>query len=77
MHESEDAKKKKKKRNEDAFNEISDILSEDECPILDTLEKRCRGVDVLSGDVHQNLLPACGVHQLCYLCVSIFYSFLR
>lgn len=72
MHETDDEqKKKKKKRNEDAFNEISDILTyEDACPILDTLEKRCRGVDVLTGDVHHNLLPACGVHQLCYLCVS-------
>lgn len=68
MNESVD---KKKKRNGDALNEISDILNTEEpCPILDTLEKRCRGVDVLTGDFNQNLLPACGVHQLCYLCVS-------
>lgn len=39
-----------------------------ECPLLDALERRCRGVDVLSGDIYQELLPACGVHQLCYLC---------
>nr|XP_019553794.2 stress response protein NST1 isoform X1 [Aedes albopictus] len=39
-----------------------------ECPLLDALERRCRGVDVLSGDIYQELLPACGAHQLCYLC---------
>lgn len=42
-----------------------------ECPILNAIEKRCRGVDLLSGDIHQELLPICGVHQLCYICVSI------
>lgn len=42
-----------------------------ECPLLDAMETRCRGVDLLSGDIHQELLPVCGVHQLCYLCVSL------
>lgn len=46
------------------------ILETNECPLLDALERRCRGVDVLSGDIYQDLLPACGAHQLCYLCVS-------
>lgn len=45
-------------------------LETNECPLLDALERRCRGVDVLSGDIYQELLPACGAHQLCYLCVS-------
>lgn len=40
-----------------------------ECPLLDAMETRCRGIDLLSGDMHQELLPVCGVHQLCYLCV--------
>lgn len=34
------------------------------------MAERCRGVDLLSGDLNQELLPLCGVHQLCYLCVS-------
>ncbi|XP_063698646.1 zinc finger CCCH domain-containing protein 13 isoform X2 [Culicoides brevitarsis] len=70
----EDKKKKKKKKR----NGIDDLLEEgefeqnlsDQCMILDNLEKRCKGVDALSGDLHQDLLPACGVHQLCYLCGS-------
>jgi len=32
------------------------------------MEKRCRGVDLLSGDMQQELLPVCGIHQICYLC---------
>lgn len=43
-----------------------------ECPLLDAMETRCRGIDLLSGDMHQELLPICGVHQLCYLCVKHF-----
>lgn len=43
-------------------------VESNECPLLDALERRCRGVDVLSGDIYQDLLPACGAHQLCYLC---------
>jgi hypothetical protein len=43
---------------------------EENCPLLDAIEKRCRGIDLLSGDSHHNLLEACGAHQLCYLCVS-------
>lgn len=43
---------------------------EESCPLLDSIEKRCRGIDLLSGDSHHNLLEACGAHQLCYLCVS-------
>lgn len=44
-----------------------------ECPLLGAMETRCRGIDLLSGDLHQELLSVCGVHQLCYLCVSICY----
>lgn len=77
MDNDDDKKKKKKKKR----NGIDDLLEEggaalealsDQCTILDNLEKRCKGVDALSGDLHQDLLPACGVHQLCYLCVSIY-----
>uniref|UniRef100_A0A336LNG4 CSON015037 protein n=1 Tax=Culicoides sonorensis TaxID=179676 RepID=A0A336LNG4_CULSO len=72
MEDDEDKKKKKKKRNglEDLLEESGVPLDtlEDQCTILDNLEKRCKGVDALSGDLHQELLPACGVHQLCYLC---------
>lgn len=77
-------KKKKKKRSQkksDLNNLINDEapMSEgymggnritSECPLLDNIEKKCRGVDIMSGDSHQNLLDACGEHQLCYLCVS-------
>lgn len=42
-----------------------------ECPLLTALEKRCRGVAVLSGDLDQELLSLCAVHQFCYLCVSV------
>lgn len=45
------------------------------CPLLDAMEKRCRGIDILSGDIHQELLPICGIHQMCYLCVRSFISF--
>jgi hypothetical protein len=43
---------------------------QDDCPLLSVIEKRCRGIDLLTGDTHHNLLEACGAHQLCYLCVS-------
>lgn len=47
-----------------------DMDGPNDCPLLDSIEKRCRNVDLLSGDIHQELLPICAVHQLCYLCVS-------
>lgn len=50
---------------------LPDYASTSQCPLLNAMEKRCRGVDILSGDIHQELLPICAVHQLCYLCVSI------
>lgn len=61
-------KKRKRKRNGIMDDESMD--SPLECPLLNAMEKRCRGVDMLSGDMHQELLPICAVHQLCYLCVS-------
>jgi hypothetical protein len=79
--------KRKKKRSQkksvlaDIINEDDTPMSEglmgsnqmiqNECPFIDAIEKRCRGIDILSGDTHQYLLEACGAHQLCYLCVSI------
>lgn len=47
----------------------------DDCPILNAIDKRCHSVDLISGSGTSNvyaeaLLPACGVHQFCYLCVS-------
>ncbi|KAM7342622.1 uncharacterized protein ACRADG_009975 isoform 2-T2 [Cochliomyia hominivorax] len=44
------------------------IFGTNQCPIIESMAERCRGVDLLSGDVNQELLPLCGVHQLCYLC---------
>lgn len=49
---------------------------QDDCPLLSAIEKRCRGIDLLTGDTHHNLLEACGAHQLCYLCVSCFTLFM-
>lgn len=46
--------------------------SQNGCPLLDSIEKRCRGIDILTGDIQQNLLQTCGIHQLCYLCVSLY-----
>lgn len=52
-----------------------------ECPILDAIDKRCESVDLLSGGGGRNifendsLLPACSMHQFCYLCVSINLKF--
>lgn len=80
---SEDADKKKKKRSQKR-TELSNLINDDapmsegymggrmsnECPLLDGIEKKCRGIDIMTGDSHQNLLEACGAHQLCYLCVS-------
>lgn len=76
-----DSKKKKRtqKRYQEVFRgpeepEMEDdysrglVVESTECPLLDAFERRCRGVDVLSGDIYQELLPACGAHQLCYLC---------
>ncbi|XP_055921632.1 DNA ligase 1 isoform X1 [Eupeodes corollae] len=42
--------------------------SSNQCPLIDSMAQRCRGVDLLSGDINQELLPICGVHQICYLC---------
>lgn len=83
MSEGEDKKKKKRSQKK---SELGNLLNEgapmsegymggrnavDECPLLDSIEKKCRGIDIMSGDSHQNLLEACGAHQLCYLCVSL------
>lgn len=75
--------KKKKKRSEKK-SDLSNLINDEapmsegymggrisECPMLDSIEKKCRGIDIMSGDSHQNLLEACGAHQLCYLCVSL------
>lgn len=82
---SVDEDKKKKKRSQKK-SDISNFIGEaspmsegymggriaNECPVLDGIEKKCRGIDIMSGDSHQNLLEACGAHQLCYLCVSVY-----
>lgn len=55
-------------------HDYDDLLNE--CPILDAIDKRCQNVDLISGggsigsQFADALLPACGVHQFCYLCVS-------
>lgn len=54
------------------FQSMNNERSPSACPLLDAMEKRCRGIDILSGDIHQELLPICGIHQMCYLCVTIF-----
>lgn len=46
------------------------IIGSNQCPIIESMAERCRGVDLISGDINQELLPLCGVHQICYLCVS-------
>lgn len=83
LTEDDEDKKKKKKRSEKKSD--SNLINEgapmsegymggrstnDNCPLLDSIEKKCRGIDIMSGDSHQNLLEACGAHQLCYICVS-------
>ncbi|XP_017150438.1 uncharacterized protein LOC108160752 isoform X1 [Drosophila miranda] len=44
------------------------IIGSNQCPVIESMAERCRGVDLISGDVNQELLPLCGVHQICYLC---------
>ncbi|XP_068147037.1 uncharacterized protein [Drosophila tropicalis] len=44
------------------------IIGSNQCPIIESMAERCRGVDLISGDLNQELLPLCGVHQICYLC---------
>lgn len=51
-------------------------LTPNQCPLVLAMEKRCRGVDLLSGDMQQELLPVCGIHQICYLCVSLTIFFI-
>lgn len=54
--------------------DYDDLLND--CPVLDAIDKRCQNVDLISGggsignQFADALLPACGVHQFCYLCVS-------
>lgn len=48
----------------------------DECPVFDAIDKRCQHVDIISGGGIPSgfgaaILPACGMHQFCYLCVSL------
>lgn len=85
-HDAAVDKKRKKKRNElTNFISENEPMSEEmmggggaydasSCPILDSIERKCRGIDMMNGDFHQNLLDTCGAHQLCYLCVSWFWS---
>lgn len=47
------------------------IIGSNQCPIIESMAERCRSVDLISGDLNQELMPLCGVHQICYLCVSI------
>lgn len=56
--------------NEGYSNGRTNSLTPNQCPLILSMEKRCRGVDLLSGDMQQELLPVCGIHQICYLCVS-------
>ncbi|SPP74460.1 uncharacterized protein LOC117592420 isoform X2 [Drosophila guanche] len=44
------------------------IIGSNQCPVIESMAERCRGVDLISGDINQELLPLCGVHQICYLC---------
>ncbi|XP_034478135.1 uncharacterized protein LOC117784494 [Drosophila innubila] len=44
------------------------IIGSNQCPIIESMAERCRSVDLISGDLNQELLPLCGVHQICYLC---------
>ena len=55
----------------DAYLGNKNYVESNQCPIIDAMADRCRGVDLLSGDINQELLPICGIHQICYLCVSI------
>jgi hypothetical protein len=85
-----DEEDKKKKKRSQKKNEISNIINDEapmsegymggrvfqnDCPLLNAIEKRCRGIVILTGDPHQNLLEACGAHQLCYLCVSLWSTY--
>jgi hypothetical protein len=90
LKDDDDKKKKRKrsqKKSELTHNHITEEepmsegymggkSSDSECPLLDSIEKKCRGVDIMSGDLNQNFLEACGAHQLCYLCVSLIFFFL-
>lgn len=40
------------------------------CPLIEAAEKRCRKVEIMNGDIYGELLSVCGIHQICYLCVS-------
>lgn len=46
------------------------VIGSNQCPIIESMAERCRSVDLISGDLNQELMPLCGVHQICYLCVS-------
>lgn len=56
----------------------NDIMND--CPILNAIDKRCQNVDLITNggmvsEFTDAILPACGVHQFCYLCVSTFACF--
>lgn len=69
------AQKIRPNRFEQRERDYDDLLNE--CPVLNAIDKRCQNVDLISGgggtasQFADALLPACGVHQFCYLCVSI------
>ncbi|TDG50206.1 hypothetical protein AWZ03_003422 [Drosophila navojoa] len=44
------------------------VIGSNQCPIIESMAERCRSVDLISGDLNQELMPLCGVHQICYLC---------
>lgn len=54
--------KKKKHRKRSGFNNAR------ECPVLNAMEERCRDGSVVG--FHEQLMPVCVAHELCYLCVS-------
>ncbi|XP_011196774.1 nucleolin isoform X2 [Zeugodacus cucurbitae] len=44
------------------------IIGSNQCPLIKSMVERCSGVEFLSVDTNQELLPICGVYQICYLC---------
>lgn len=66
-----------------AGNYRNGVQNFNECPILDAIDQRCESVDLMGGGGGRNvferdvLLPACTLHQFCYLCVSNLMSDVR
>jgi len=50
------------------------IVGSNQCPIIESMAERCRGVDLISGDINQELLPCLKIARISFSRVEVVWS---